>query len=87
MINSKYNAPCQYPYLFSQLYLLARKKGVHQIEKNHDPGSGTLHTNIDQAGLDPVVADDRLHLIRDVVETVMSGGGYVGAPWMIFNLI
>jgi len=49
------------------------KKRVHSNEKNHNPGRGTLHTDVHHAGLHSGFGHDGLHLTSDIIETVVAG--------------
>ena len=48
-------------------------KGVHQKEKYHYPGRGTLDVDIYESGLHPRFSDDGLHLAGDIVEAIVGG--------------
>jgi len=48
------------------------EKRVHSNEKNHHPCCGTLHIDIDQAGLHTGFSHNGLHLAGNVVETVVG---------------
>ncbi len=54
------------------------KKGVHDIELNHNPCSCTLYIHVYQAGLYPAFGDTGLHQPGNVIQAVVGGG----ADWM-----
>ena len=60
-----------------ELIYLDTPLAVHEFELYHDPGRGSLHIDIDQAGLHAAFSDNGLHLTGDVIEAVVGMGGYL----------